>query len=81
MCWAYRRQTIGGVEYLHLPRHANGTYAVRAVFMDGYAEGSFSVNVQDNAVFVTGVKLDKTKLTLAVGKNVTLTATVDQTAR
>ena len=54
----------------------NGTYAVRAVFMDGYAEGSFTVNVQDNTVSVTGVTLDKTKLTLAVGNNATLTATV-----
>jgi len=54
----------------------NGTYAVRAVFMDGYAESSFTVNVQDNTVSVTGVTLDKTKLTLAVGNNATLTATV-----
>ena len=54
----------------------NGTYTVRAVFTDGYADGSFIVNVQDNVVSVTGIKLDKTKLTLAVGKNATLTATV-----
>ena len=54
----------------------NGTYVVRAVFTDGYADGSFIVNVQDNVVSVTGIKLDKTKLTLAVGKNATLTATV-----
>jgi len=54
----------------------NGTYAVRAVFMDGYAESSFTVNVQDYTVSVTGVTLDKSKLTLAVGNNATLTATV-----
>ena len=54
----------------------NGTYAVRAVFMDGYAESSFTVNVHGNTVSVTGVTLDKTKLTLAVGNNATLTATV-----
>ena len=60
----------------YLDTLANGTYAVRPVFTDGYAEGSFTVNVQDDTVSVTGVTLDKTKLTLAVDKNTTLTATV-----
>ena len=54
----------------------NETYAVRAVFTDGYAEGSFTVNVQDDTVSVTGVTLDKAELTLAVDKDATLTATV-----
>ena len=54
----------------------NGTYPVRAVFTDGYAEGSFTVNRQSSMVLVTGVALDKTKLTLAVGGSGTLTATV-----
>ena len=60
----------------YLDTLANGTHAVRAVFTDGYAEGSFTVNIQDDTVSVTGVTLDKTKLTLAVDKNTTLTATV-----
>ena len=66
--------TIINLHPSYLNTLANGTYAVRAVFMDGYAEGSFTVNRQ--AVSVTGVTLDKSKITLAVGGNATLTATV-----
>jgi len=54
----------------------NGTYTVRALFTEGYAEGSFTVNRQDNAVSVTGVALDKSTAALTVGKTVQLTATV-----
>jgi len=54
----------------------NGTYTVRALFMDGYAEGSFIVNRQDNAVSVTGVALDKSTANVTVGNTVQLTATV-----
>jgi len=68
--------TIITLHASYLDTLENGTYDVRAVFMDGYAESSFTVNVQDNTVSVTGVTLDKTKLTLAVGNNATLTATV-----
>jgi len=54
----------------------NGTYTVRALFTEGYAEGSFTVNRQDNAVSVTGVALDKSTAALTVGKTVQLNATV-----
>ena len=68
--------TIITLHASYLDTLQNGTYNVRAVFMDGYAESSFTVNVHGNTVSVTGVTLDKTKLTLAVGSNATLTATV-----
>jgi len=54
----------------------NGTYTVRALFMEGYADGSFTVNRQGNAVSVTGVTLDKTTASITVGNTVQLTATV-----
>ena len=60
----------------YLDTLANGTYTVRAVFTDGYAEGSFIINRQDNAVSVTGVALDKSTANVTVGKTVQLTATV-----
>jgi len=71
----------------YLDTLANGTYTVRAVFTDGYAESSFTVNrggptptpSTDDTVSVTGVKLDIAKLTPAVGNNATLTATVSPT--
>jgi len=52
----------------------NGTYTVRAVFMDGYAEGSFIVNRQ--TISVTSVALDKSTANVTVGKPVQLTTTV-----
>ena len=54
----------------------NGTYTIRALFTDGYAEGSFIVNRQDNAVSVTGVALDKSTASVTVDKTVQLTVTV-----
>jgi len=60
----------------YLDTLANGTYTVRALFTHGYAEGSFIVNKQGNAVSVTGVTLDKSTAALTVGKTVQLTATV-----
>jgi len=60
----------------YLDTLANGTYTVRALFTHGYAEGSFIVNRQDNAVSVTGVALDKSTANVTVGKTVQLTATV-----
>lgn len=62
----------------YLKTLANDTYTFRAEFTDGYADLTLTVNVPepDDAVDVTGVKLNKAALTLTLGKSETLTATV-----
>jgi uncharacterized protein YjdB len=61
----------------YLKTLANGPYAFRAEFTDGYADLTLTVDVGGGSVIaVTGITLNKSSLSLAIGGSETLAAAV-----